>query len=504
MDAYMSDMQDAYSGRLTELVGHEPQLAFLREMVHAFDGAEWFLVGGAVRDAIIGRESHKDFDLLVRGVSLEALAERLGALGEVNLVGKRFGVLKFRARGTDRDVDIAWPRTEQAGGSGGYRDFNVQADSSLPVARDLARRDFTMNAIAWDIRRGEFVDPHGGMADIAKGIVRAVGGADERFNEDYSRMLRAIRFSCELGFEIEPATWQALLRLAGRIDALLENGERIVPMETVAKEFVKAMAANPSRAVGMLESAGLLFLLIPELKTLSSCAQPADHHSEGDVWTHTKLALAALRGPEFGRVFPGEKPDVETAVAVLLHDVAKPQTAAIGPEGRTVFYGHAEQGSVIARHVAMRLRLDSVAGHDVSAERLEWLVKMHLLPNLLRVDEVRKTTLEKHFLRDRALGRRLLHVACADASASIRADGHQDLSNLEQLLKALSNLDSHGAAIGAPRSLVSGEDVMHITGFGAGPAVGKLLETLREAQLSGKVKTHDEAKEFLKLAHFEE
>lgn len=489
------------SDRIRHIISSEPQLAFLgaldmaRPGLDDATGAEWFLVGGAVRDAVLGRAGRKDFDLLVRGASLDDISDRLSQLGDVNLVGKRFGVLKFRAHDVPGEVDIAWPRTERAGGSGGYRDFSVQADPTLPIARDLERRDFTVNAIAWDLDRAEFVDTHGGLADIERRVLRAVGAPAERFQEDYSRMLRAIRFACELGFQIEPATWQALVRLAPRISDVAADGERVVPLETVARELAKALAADPSRAVALLEESGLLYELIPELRVLSACQQSPDHHSEGDVWTHTKLALASLSGAAFAAEFAGEKADALTALAVLLHDIAKPETASPGPGGLITFYGHAERGAELAAGIAKRLHLDS-AGIDT--DELAWLVKMHLVPNALRVDEVRRTTLEKHFLRDPAAGMRLLQLAFVDASAAVRPDGATDLSSLRELRRALAALEAQGAGKTAVKSLLSGDEIMEILGMSAGPAIGQILEELREAQLSGKVNTPEEAREFLR------
>lgn len=511
MDAPSSARAEA-ARLLAARVAVDPRLAAVRGLVDAFPGAEWFAVGGAVRDAFIqgmnGREGKRDYDLMVRNVPLEALADALRPSGEVNLVGRRFGVLKFRPVGAERDIDIAWPRTERAGMSGGYRDFDVQADPALPVARDLERRDFTMNAIAWNMRTGEFSDPFGGMADIAAGIVRAVGDATERFGEDYSRMLRAVRFACELGFAIEAETWQAIRRLAPRVEDVRDLGgaeERVVARETVAKEFLKALAADPARAVDLLEASGLLMLLIPELAPLAGCAQSPDHHAEGDVWTHTKLVLAALSGPEFSRLFPGVRASAETAVAALFHDIAKPLTAAKGPDGRITFHGHADEGAAMAERIAERLRLASHAESGLAAERLAWIVKMHLFPNLVSVDEVRRTTLVRHFLDDRVAGRELLHLACADAAGSRRADGAaSDLSNLERLLAVLAELESRGASEHAGKAIISGEEVMSAVGIAPGPEVGRIIEALREAELTGKISTREDAMMFLKALHRDE
>lgn len=484
--------------RLAALLG-EPELAFLPLAAAAFPDAEWFVVGGAVRDAILGRaDGRKDFDLVVRGAGLEEISRALSGSGDVNLVGRNFGVLKFRPEGARGDVDIAWPRTERAGMSGGYRDFAVQADPGLPIERDLARRDFSMNAIAYEVSSRRLLDPFGGIADIAAKTVRAVGEPDLRFAEDHSRMLRAIRFACELGFAIEPATWDALRRRMPRLDDVrgTDGGrERVVPYETVAKEFVKAMSADPARAAGLFAASGALARLIPELSPLSSCAQPPDHHSEGDAWTHTALALEKLRGREFADLFPGERADATTAVATLLHDVAKPDAAEVR-DGRITFYGHAERGADVARAVAERLRLAS-AGVDV--ERLAWLVRNHLFPNLVDLEHVRMTTLRRYFLDDPVAGRALLHLACADASASVRPDGTVDLATLRRLLDVLRGLAARAGEGHAP--LLTGEDVMAIAGIAPGPDVGRLLETMKEAQLRGEIGSVDEARMLIRAMH---
>lgn len=472
----------------------DPRLAFIAATRGAFPDAEWFLVGGAVRDLILARTGKMDLDLVVRHVGLEELSGLLARSGDVNYVGKTFGVLKYRPKGAEDVIDIAWPRTERAGMSGAYRDFSVQSDPGLPIERDLARRDFAMNAIAFDLVRGTVIDPHGGLADIEAKTVRAVGDPSVRFAEDHSRMLRAVRFACQLGFAIEPATWEALMRRMPHLDDWREGtDERVVPYETIAKEFVKAMAADPSRAVELLSKCGALLRLIPELAPLSSCAQSHEHHSEGDAWTHTALAVAKLRGPEFAGLFPGETADAETAIAVLLHDVAKPQTAEVR-DGRITFYGHPERGALAAAAVAERLRLSSAG---VDPERLAWLVKNHLFPNLVDLDAVKRTTLARYFLKDQAIGRRLLHLACADAAASLRPDGSTDLGNLRRLLELLAGM----GPIVKMTTLLTGEDVMAMTGIGPGPAVGVMLDTLKEAQLRGQVDDVEHARELIRRLH---
>lgn len=492
-------------------IGREARLSFLPDIYRELPQSEWFLVGGAVRDLLMGRGQVKDFDLVVRHARLEDVTSFLEGRGKVDLVGRNFGVLKFWPEmdappgPSGEPVDIAWPRTEKAGGSGGYRDFQVQADPELSVERDLGRRDFTINALAWDLKLQRVIDPHGGRGDIERKLIRAVGEPEARFREDYSRMLRAIRLACQLNFDIEPETWEAIKRCMPRLDDLrpagaagAEQTERVVPYETVAKELTKAFAADPRRALELFESSGALFRVMPELAALSDCAQSPEQHSEGDVWTHTRLAMDKLTGPGFGERFPGERPATETVLALLLHDVAKPETAV--HDGRRItFYGHEERGSQIVRSVADRLKLSSAAGAGIATDRLVWLVKNHLFPNMVRVDEVKRTTLFKYFLADLAAGRQLLHLAFADASASIPQGSQPDLSNLDRLMEALAELEKQiDPQTGKPPSLLSGKEVMAVTGLGPGPEVGRLLEYLAEAQLRGELQTVEEAREFLK------
>ncbi|MEK9152514.1 MAG: HD domain-containing protein [Patescibacteria group bacterium] len=478
---------------------NDPRLAFLPAVIEALPDSEWFVVGGAVRDALLGRPIN-DIDLVVRNVRLERLEVVLASRGSVSLVGRNFGVLKFRPEKIRAEIDVAWPRTERAGMSGAYRDVEVATDAILPLEDDLARRDFTVNAMAWDLKGRKLVDPYGGRADLESKIIRAVGEPERRFGEDYSRMLRGIRFACELGFAIEGETWRAMTRLMTHLDDV-RGGERVVPYEVIAKEWIKTAAADPVRCLELYEKSGSLPRLIPELAPLSKCLQSPDHHAEGDVWTHTKTAVAKLASPEFAAFFPGEKPSPETFFAVLLHDIAKPLIAE-RRDGKITFYGHPDIGGVLAKKIAERLKLSNFAKGGVSAERLAWLVRMHLFPNMVDLGEVRRTTLVKHFFHDRIAGRELLHMAFADASASLPEGGKPDLSTLGGLIDALADIDRQLAEQSEePGKMITGDDVMSATRLGPGPDVGRILELIREAQLRGEVKTAADARKFLKKAH---
>ena len=316
--------------KIAHLIEQEPGLSFLGEFLRAFPQGDIFLVGGAVRDAILGRET-KDFDFVVRNVPHQKLSAFLNTRGRVDYVGRVFGVFKFipHASGqTVEPIDIALPRTEHVhAGTGGYKDFDIQTDPALAIEHDLERRDFSINAIAVNVHTQEIVDPAHGLDAIKKKNIVTVGDPQLRFNEDFSRILRGMRLSCQLDFEIEATTWTAMVELI-RAGALIRQDKQemwIVPRETIGKEFVRALYSNPPRAFELFESSGLFKSLIPEMEAMKNCPQPLPWHAEGDVFTHTKLAIDHLAGSKlWKRYFADKKPNALTCVAVLLHDIAKP------------------------------------------------------------------------------------------------------------------------------------------------------------------------------------
>ena len=215
----MADSLDRRMAHMQKLFAKDPIFAFLRSLQKTFPLSDVYVVGGAVRDALRKKKS-KDYDFVIRGVPMAIVESFLARHGTVNYVGRRFGVLKFiphvakkyaaSLRGLE-PFDIALPRQEWSiHHSGHYRDFSVKSDYRLPIEDDVSRRDFTINAIAYDIRKKIFVDPFSGIQDILKKNIRTVGDPGVRFEEDYSRMMRALRFSCQFGYTIEKETSHAI------------------------------------------------------------------------------------------------------------------------------------------------------------------------------------------------------------------------------------------------------------------------------------------------------
>jgi poly(A) polymerase len=485
---------------------NRPEMAFIPEIATRFPEAQVYLVGGAVRDAMLGRET-KDLDFVVRGVPGESLARALAALGSVNYVGKTFGVYKFVPRGGDpqEPIDVALPRTEHSETlSGAYREFAVQSDPRLPVEDDLGRRDYTVNAMALNVLTNELVDPFGGKGDLCAKRLRAVGEADRRFAEDYSRMLRGLRLACQLGFAWDDATWASLVRLMPQINAT-RGADFVVPRETVGRELVRAFAADPVKALDLWDASGAVTAVMPELLPMKGCPQPLNYHAEGDVWTHTRLALERLASADFAAEWPERPPDAEVIFAVLLHDVAKPVTITT-PEkdgaDRIRFNNHDNVGARMARAICERLKLSQFPRESrwhIDAERLGWLVAHHLLLVHGPIEDMKNSTIEKYFFADPKAGEQLLMVMWADGSATVPPSGTPDLRNYRAMRARIAKLEELGRARkGLPPPLVDGARIMTEFGVRPGPTVGKYLALVREAQLAGEVATADDAIAWLK------
>lgn len=487
-------------------------LPWLKNLRREFPVAEVFLVGGMVRDLLL-RRLCKDIDLVVRGVPLTKLQKFLQAHGRVDLVGKNFGVLKFIGK-NGVATDIALPRTEVCGGSGAYRDTTAHFNEHLPLEADLARRDFTINALALDLFSSKIIDPHNGQADLRAKIIRAVGNPAERFQEDYTRLLRGLRFACQLNFNIEPKTAAALKKLLPHLFETNAAGNRKVPPEIIGREFLKSLVAQPRRFLELWEKFGALKLVAPELLKMHKCPQPKNYHTEGDVWQHTVLALEKLQSKEyqkFQRVLPPIYATPKTAtptalVAALLHDVAKPLTIKTPKKDHTDrirFTGHDEQGAVVARAICERLKLSAVENLPVDIETVAWLVEHHLVVVHSKVAILKETTIERYFLRDLNRGRELLTLMFADGEATVPQPRY--LSSARHIvaviarIKKLLRRNKQGRQIVADR-LLNGDEIMHAFKLSPSAKIGEMLNCVREAQLTNKIKTKTQALKFLTRA----
>jgi len=297
-----------------------------------------FEVGGCVRDSLLGmRAAEKDHDYLVTGIAFEDLVDLLKRHGHADLVGKSFGVIKFAPRreeeGPPPTFDLALPRREFSTGAG-HRDFQVDFDHSLSVEDDLARRDFTINAIARDLRNNTLIDPFDGQGDLKRGVIRML--APDTFRDDPLRMLRAIQFAARFEFNIEPQTFMAISANANLIGTV--TSERI--QEELNKLLTKAK--KPSRGFMLMRETGLLTHILPELEAGVGVEQPGGYHAY-DVFIHSVLTVDHL------------PPRLHLRLAGLLHDIAKPMCKEVQAD-RARFYGHDARGARMAEELLTRLR----------------------------------------------------------------------------------------------------------------------------------------------------
>ncbi|MFA6588338.1 MAG: hypothetical protein WCT08_04680 [Patescibacteria group bacterium] len=206
---------------------------------------EVFLVGGAVRDILLKRKV-KDWDLVVRKVPLGQLKALLSKVGKVNVKGEKWGVLTIEIG--RQLIDVALPRQEKSKGTGKYFDFDIKAKPNLPIKTDLKRRDFTINALAWDFKKAKLVDPFGGVEALHKKIIATVGNPNVRFIEDHSRILRALRLATKLNFQIEPKTWVAMVKII-KTSSKLNIRPKIWQMEIkkISKQPTQPKAHSPVR-----------------------------------------------------------------------------------------------------------------------------------------------------------------------------------------------------------------------------------------------------------------
>lgn len=471
------------------------QRAALRLLDRALALGRVYLVGGTVRDLLLGRPT-KDIDALVTGIPLATLRKSLARRGNVVLVGERFGVLKFRPRGMELQMDIALPRSEYSLHTGGYRDFSFRSDPALPVEKDLERRDFTVNAVAYDIRSRTLIDPFRGIADLRNKLLRTVGAPRERFGEDYSRLLRLLRFAVQLEFHVEPKTAAAARSLMSRLN-VRRKGAFIVPREVLAEQLVKTFLANPVAAFAVLDHYGVFRVLLPEVETLRGCSHGKQYHHEGDVFCHTRLAMERLHSLVFRRAFPCVAPSALVIFGTLFHDIGKPRCRTVSVQKgkrRVHFYGHEGIGAALAAKMCERLKLTSYNGL-VPCDDLAWLVRHHLIGIEQNVAAMRATTLAKYFSGER--GAALLQVLWADRAASIGADGKPAMQPFRVLRRRLNRLlTERKGVLEEPAPLASGHDVMRWCKLSAGPKVGMILARIREAQLTKRVTTKKSARKF--------
>ncbi len=404
-----------------------------------------------MRDRLLEREP-KDYD-----VATAATPRQVQALFTDTVdVGSRFGsvvvlvesepfeVTTFRCDGPYRD---------------GRRPEHVRHGT---LEDDVRRRDFTINAMMYDPVDDRLIDLVDGRADLARGLIRAIGDPHERFAEDRLRMVRAVRLACGLGFAIDGPT---LLAIRSHAAAVTQ-----VAWERIGAEVTRTLTEGGARrGFELLDETGLLEVILPEITAMKGCEQTPDHHPEGDVFVHTLTLLGHLDAA----------PTETLAYGCLLHDVAKPPCRQPAGE-RVTFHGHPELGAEMAVQILQRLKRSRAV-----AERVAWLVRYHL--RYTQAPKMRLSTLKRFLADDGIL--ELLELCRIDALSS-----NGDLGYYDFCQRKLAELGEQEVK---PAPLLRGRDLIRL-GHLPGPSFSAMLRAVEEAQLEGELTTPAEAVDWVR------
>lgn len=421
-----------------------------RKIIKTLQDAEFkaYLVGGCVRDMIMKRVP-KDYDIATSATPDEIE----GLFSETLPIGKAFGVMQVRMEGVS--FEVATFRTDGEY-SDGRRPDSVEF-STLHV--DAGRRDFTINALYYDPETQELVDLFGGVSDIGRKLIRFVGFAILRINEDRLRMLRAVRLAVCLGFEMD-TTCQRAIQLQAEL--ILD-----VSPERTSCELDKMFTVNIEKSLQLLSSSGLLPFILPEVARLADIQQSPVYHPEGNVFIHTATVLGYLTDSS-----------LEVKWAGLLHDVGKYNTTSVGQDGNIHAYGHHLAGATMTEEILTRLR------YPVKfIDKVTWLVENHMRPSF--AIEMRKSTL-KRLLAEEWFDD-LLELHRAD---SLGSNGNMDTYNF-----LLESRRTSPESARLPPPLITGQDLINL-GFTPGPEFKRILRAVEDEQLEGRIVTNAEAVAF--------
>ncbi len=456
-------------------------------------GYQAYLVGGCVRDLLLGREP-ADYDVATDATPDELLR----IFPETYAVGAQFGVVlvpvpeeeqlqisrlrpNFAERSSDstRDDKALWPQEKASGGTTSKANVvevaTFRSDISYSDGRhpdevrftnnpeeDVRRRDFTINGLLLDPIKNQVLDFVDGREDLEAGIIRAIGEPERRFAEDKLRMLRAVRFAARFEYTIEPATFAAIQKLAPQIHR--------ISRERVRDELTRLLTeGHPRRAFLLLDETGLLREVLPEISAMKGVEQPPQFHPEGNVFVHTLLVLDKLPQPCPSTLGWG----------ALLHDVGKPATFRVAPD-RIRFDGHVDVGIKVAEEICRRLRFS-----NDDTEQILALVANHM--RFGHVHRMKESTL-KRFLRLPRFDEHLeLHRADSQGS-------HGNLSSYNFIRQKLVATQPESIR---PTPLITGDDLI-AAGYEPGPRFKEILSAVEDAQLEGHLLSKESAMELVR------
>jgi tRNA nucleotidyltransferase (CCA-adding enzyme) len=431
-------------------------------------GGRAFVVGGWVRDRLRQQPS-KDIDVEVFGIEAAQLPRLLAPFGRVEPVGQSFPVYKVVPGDADGDIDVALPRRESKSGRG-HKGFEVQGDPSMSLEDAARRRDFTINAIAWDPLLDSYQDPFDGRADLERRVLRAVDLTT--FGDDSLRVLRALQFAARFEFTLDDETAALCRRIP--LDDL--------PAERIWGEVEKLLllAARPSVGLALALDLGVVDQVLPELKPMLGCPQEPEWHPEGDVWTHTLMVVDQARALNGGL----DRPRLITVMlGALCHDLGKPSTTAV-IDGRIRSLDHEEAGVAPTLALLDRLNVHTVDGFPVREQAIA-LVANHLKPGMFhKAGNVGDGAFRR--LAQKVDMELLARVARADC---LGRTGGFDCSAMDWFIERARLL---GVEHQPPEPLLLGRHVLAL-GVRPGPRVGEILKQVYDRQLDGEITSVEDA-----------
>jgi poly(A) polymerase len=436
------------------------------------------LVGGSVRDALLGRLGNDlDFTTDARPEDvLKIVRPWADAVWEVGIAFGTVGVQKDARVGDVQQsfqIEITTYRSEA------YDRTSRKPEVSYgdSIEQDLVRRDFTVNAMAVALPEKEFIDPHGGLDDLAAHVLRTPGTPEESFSDDPLRMMRAARFAAQLDFEVAPEVVAAMTDMAERIE--------IVSAERVRDELNKLiLAAQPRKGLTLLVDTGLADHVLPELPALR--LERDEHHRHKDVYEHTLIVL------EQAMALEEDGPDLTLRLAALLHDIGKPRTRRFEKDGRVSFHHHEVVGAKMTKKRMLELKYSNDLVKDVSR-----LVELHLRFHGYGTGEWTDSAVRRYVRDAGPLLDRLHKLTRSDCTtrnkrrATALSRAYDGLEERIAQLQEQEELDSI-------RPDLDGNQIMEILGVGPGPVIGQAYKFLLELRLENGPMEHDAAMAALK------
>ena len=447
----------------TTLLNVLDEKPFLKELsnLYAKNGFQIYLVGGAVRDGILGIET-KDFDFTTNASSEDSIKMLNKNDYKTTEIGRAFGTIETTVG--DYSIHITT-----------YREDKYNKDSRKPEIKtsgeletDLSRRDFTVNAIAYDINNNEIIDPHGGLKDLSEGLIRTPDTADISFSDDPLRMLRACRFVSTHGFTPNNELFKAISKNVERIE--------IVSTERIRDEFTKLLTGKePSLGLKAFVESGLSELIMPELNELKIEVDPKHHHK--DVYEHTMVVLDRV------------SPTLVSRMSALLHDIGKPKTKGI-ENGKVHFRHHEVVGAKMSKKILKRLKYD-----NETIKKVSLLVENHLRPHTFKMGWT-DSAVRRYIIDAGGLLEELNDLVRADITTKNKTkyeEINKYLDEMEERIKEVAEKEE----LSKLRPPISGDEIMDMFDLEPGPSVGVIMKALYEQRINDGEVSKEEA---IKLA----